>query len=111
MNLYLVIFKDCDVPNIGAIHEMLFHRRDHFDKKLLREIVNKCMEYGETTSKNHHVIAQIFKNGDPILSVAYASHQQYYPENRITYYCDLLRINRQTWDIGRWTIREGVMAE
>ena len=111
MNLYTVIIKDCDVPNIGAIHEMLFRRRDHFDKKLLREIVHKCMEYGETVSKNHHVIAQIFRDGAPIMSVAYASLQHYYPVNRITYYCDLLRINRQTWDIDRWTLRKGVMAE
>lgn len=111
MNLYTIIIKDCEDHKFGAIHEMLIRRREHINKEMLKEIVHKCMEYGETVSKNHHVIAQVFRDGDPILSVAYASQQQYYPINRITYYCDLIRINRQTWDIDRWTLRKGVMAE
>ena len=103
--------RTCEAPDIGAIHEMLIRRREHINKEMLKEIVHKCMEYGETVSKNHHVIAQVFRDGDPILSVAYASFQHYYPVERVTYYCDLLRINRQTWDIERLTLREGVMAE
>lgn len=111
MNLYTIIIKDCGEHKFGAIHEMLIRRREHINKEMLKEIVHKCMEYGETVSKNHHVSAQIFRDGALIMSVAYASLQHYYPVNRITYNCDLLRINRQTWDIDRCTLRKGVMAE
>lgn len=111
MNLYTIIIKDCEVHNFGAIHEMLIRRREHINKEMLKEIVHKCMEYGETVSKNHHVIAQIFRDGAPLVSIAYASLQQYYPVNRIEYYCDLLRFNWETMNIDRWTLRKGVMAE
>lgn len=111
MNLYTIIIKDCEDHNFGAIHEMLIRRREHINKEMLKEIVHKCMEYGELVSKNHHVIAHIFRDGTPIVSVAYASRQQYYPDYRIEYYCDLLRFNWETIDIERWTLRKGVMAE